>query len=123
MLTTTQLINSSDSFFSYEPIRFNKNQKKKSPDELKKIYENKIARAENALFNSRDLLSTKITKTQFSLNHIQDKITNLKGENIFQETVLYGKLASLKVQLFRLQSRFEFLNNNQDIIPFLSEQI
>lgn len=123
MLTTTQLINSSDSFFSYEPIRFNKNQKKKSPDELKKIYENKIARAENALFNSRDLLSNKITKTQFSLNHIQDKIANLKGENIFQETVLYGKLASLKVQLFRLQSRFEFLNNNQDIIPFLSEQI
>ena len=123
MLTTTQLINSSDSFFSYEPIRFNKNQKKKSPDELKKIYENKIARAENALFNSRDLLLTKITKTQFSLNHIQDKITNLNGENIFQETVLYGKLASLKVQLFRLQSRFEFLNNNQDIIPFLSEQI
>lgn len=123
MLTTTQLLNSSDSFFSYEPIRFNKNQKKKSPDELKKIYENKITRAENALFNSRDLLSTKITKTQFSLNHIQDKITNLNGENIFQETVLYGKLASLKVQLFRLQSRFEFLNNNQDIIPFLSEQI
>lgn len=123
MLNTTQLISSSDSFFSYEPIRFNKNQKKKSPDELKKIYENKIARAENLLLNSRDLLSNKISKTQFSINHIQDKIEKLGSENIFQETALYGKLATLKVQLFRFQSRYDFLNNNQDIIPFLSEQI
>lgn len=123
MLNTTQLIKSSDSFFSYEPIRFNKNQKKKSPDELKKIYENKIARAENLLLNSRDLLSNKISKTQFSINHIQDKIEKLGNENIFQETALYGKLATLKVQLFRFQSRYDFLNNNQDIIPFLSEQI
>ena len=123
MLNTTQLIKSSDSFFSYEPIRFNKNQKKKSPDELKKIYENKIARAENMLLNSRDLLSNKISKTQFSINHIQDKIEKLSSENIFQETALYGKLATLKVQLFRFQSRYDFLNNNQDIIPFLSEQI
>ena len=123
MLNTTQLISSSDSFFSYEPIRFNKNQKKKSPDELKKIYENKIARAENMLLNSRDLLSNKISKTQFSINHIQDKIEKLGNENIFQETALYGKLATLKVQLFRFQSRYDFLNNNQDIIPFLSEQI
>lgn len=123
MLNTTQLIKSSDSFFSYEPIRFNKNQKKKSPDELKKIYENKIARAENMLLNSRDLLSNKISKTQFSINHIQDKIEKLGNENIFQETALYGKLATLKVQLFRFQSRYDFLNNNQDIIPFLSEQI
>jgi len=123
MLNTTRLISNSDSFFSYEPIRFNKNQKKKSPDELKKIYENKIARAENLLLNSRDLLSNKISKTQFSINHIQDKIEKLGNTNIFQETALYGKLATLKVQLFRFQSRYDFLNNNQDIIPFLSEQI
>lgn len=109
----------SDTMFSYEPVRFVKNQSKKSPEQLKKIYENKIALAEHNLFNSRDLLQRKINKVNDSIHHITDKLSNISN-NVFYETTLYGKLSILKVQLFRLQNRFDFLNKNADIIPYLS---
>lgn len=108
-----------DSSFSYEPIRFIKNQNKKTPDQLKKIYDTKIAIAECNLFNSRDLLQRKIVKINESINHLTNKLANI-NHNVFYEAALYGKLSTLKIQLYRLQSRLEFLNNNVDIIPYLS---
>ncbi len=121
MSNVTRLIaqTSNDNFFSYEPIKLVKAQNKKSPEQLKKIYETKIVQAEHNLFNSRDLLQRKIVKTSASIQHITDKIANINDGNIFYETTLYGKLSTLKVQLFRLQNRFDFLNNNPDIIPYL----
>jgi hypothetical protein len=114
--------NNTDSMFSYEPIRIVKSQNKKTPDQLKKIYETKIALAEHNLFNSRDLLQRKINKVDESIQHLTNKLANI-NENVFYETTLYGKISILKVQLFRLKSRFDFLNNNQDIIPYLPVNI
>ena len=108
--------------FSYEPIRIVKSQNKKTPDQLKKIYETKIALAEHNLFNSRDLLQRKINKVDESIQHLTNKLANI-NENVFYETTLYAKISILKVQLFRLKSRFDFLNNNQDIIPYLPVNI
>jgi hypothetical protein len=122
MLSTTQILKSSDSFFSYDPIRINRkqNKTKKSVTDLKTIHENKISKAETDLFNSRDLLNIKLDKIDKSITIIADKLAALDASQFTAyDMSLRSKLIDLKVKQIRLQTRLDFLNSNPDIIPFL----
>ena len=122
MLSTIQILKSSDSFFSYDPIRLTRKQTKckKSAIMVKNDYENKISKAETDLFNSRDLLANKLDKINKSIDIISQKLSLLDSNIITSYDMnLRGRLIDLKIKQLRLTERLNFLNANPDIIPFL----
>ena len=122
MLSTIQILKSSDSFFSYDPIRLKRKQIKckKSVITVKNDYENKISKAETDLFNSRDLLANKLDKINKSIDIISQKLSLLDSNIITSYDMnLRGRLIDLKIKQLRLTERLNFLNTNPDIIPFL----
>ena len=115
--------------FNYEPIRFSKPSKKenKSKDpkkDMKTMIEERVENYENNYLNSPSLIEKRIHKVSMNLNRINTKINYLllsnDKNNYFIETTARARKSLLEVELFRLESRLDFLTKNPDLIPFLN---
>lgn len=115
--------------FSYTPIKiqkqnYNNKERKFSEFYMIKNFDDKVEKEEKELFSSPILLESKIEKLKKSINILSNKINEIKIEeknqkNICYEISLIEKISNFKMKLFRCENRLQFLNNNQDIIPFL----
>jgi hypothetical protein len=115
--------------FSYTPIKiqkqnYNNKERKFSEFYMIKNFDDKVEKEEKELFSSPILLESKIEKLKKSINILSNKINEIKIEeknqkNICYEISLTEKISNFKMKLFRCENRLQFLNNNQDIIPFL----
>jgi len=116
------------SAFNYEPVRFSKPSKKDnkqlSKDEVKNILKQKIEKRvndyETNYFNSPSLLKKRIEKIKGNLLRVNTKINfilNSKNPNdYFVDSTARIRKTMLEVELFRLESRLNFLNDNPDIV-------
>jgi len=115
--------------FNYEPVRFSKPTKKDnkqnlSKDEVKNILKQKIEKRvddyESNYFNSPSLLKKRIEKVKGNLLRVNTKINFILNTNnpndYFVDSTARIRKTMLEVELFRLESRLNFLNCNPDIV-------